>query len=63
MLHSLLNIMLAYTLKYLLDIAENRDIQQFKLMIIFIIVYITLLFTISFIKKIITSKVYRKNYV
>ncbi|GAA0120901.1 MAG: ABC transporter ATP-binding protein [Clostridium argentinense] len=61
MLHSLLNIMLAYTLKYLLDIAENRDIQQFKLMIIFIIVYITLLFTISFIKKLLQAKFIEKT--
>lgn len=61
MLNSFLNIMLAYTLKYLLDIAENKDIQQFKLMIIFIIVYIILLFTISFIKKSLQAKFIEKT--
>lgn len=59
-LYSVLNIMLAYVLKYLLDAAEKKNLEQFKIIMIFVILYLLLLFTFSLLRKVFQANLIRK---
>ena len=59
-LSSILSIMLAYVLKYLLDAAENKNWEQFKNIIIGMIIYLFLIFITSVLRKYFQSNFIRK---
>ena len=60
-LSSLVNILVSYILMYLITIAENKNLEQFKIMLPCIIVYIILLFTFSFLRKYFQAKLIQKT--
>ncbi len=62
-LYSLLNIMLAYILKYLLDLASTRDFTNFNIAIVFIVIYIVALFITSYTRSIMQAKLVEKTMV
>jgi len=55
--------MLAYILKYLLDLASTRDFTNFNIAIVFIVIYIVALFITSYTRSIMQAKLVEKTMV